>query len=152
MTIRRISADEAPRVRELKRELTAELARRYPEDRIGISKQGLSNLETLYRVGAVHEDVYTLVAEVDGKLLALATAEVRRSGSLPGVAGEIELLALERAGADAVEALAREAVRVLREAGARVILRYDDAQHPEREPWESLGFKLDTVRFSLYAE
>jgi hypothetical protein len=28
----------------------------------------------------------------------------------------------------------------------------EDAHHPERQPWESLGFKADVIRFSLYAK
>jgi hypothetical protein len=26
----------------------------------------------------------------------------------------------------------------------------EDAQHPQREPWEALGFEPDVIRYSLY--
>jgi hypothetical protein len=48
------------------------------------------------------------------------------------------------------EALARGALELLRDGGARVIFHTEDAHLPEREPWESLGFEADVVRFSLY--
>jgi hypothetical protein len=46
----------------------------------------------------------------------------------------------------------REAVRWLRDHGAGPIFHTEDAAHPELEPWESLGFEADVVRFSLYVE
>ena len=61
MQIRRIGAEEAPVVRELYRAMVAEAAERHPDEGIGISERGLDNLETHFRVGAVHEDVLTLV-------------------------------------------------------------------------------------------
>ena len=151
MTIRRISAAEAPRVRELYGALTTELARRHPEDEIGISEQGLSNMETQFRVGAVHQDVLTLVAEVDANFVGLGTGEITRSGFLPGTSAEVGTWVLEDHAALEPE-LARATVSWARERGARVIVHYDDAQHPNRGVWEELGFELDTVRFSLYTE
>ena len=152
-TIRRIRVEEAPAVRELYREMTKELAARYPEDRIAISQQGLSNLETHFRLGAVHDDVVTLVAEQEGNLVGFALAELTRGRSLPGVAGEVAELWTRPGTDETVRAdLAREAVRVLRERGAGPIFHTDDAARPEREPWLSLGFEPDVVRFSLYPE
>jgi ribosomal protein S18 acetylase RimI-like enzyme len=150
-TIRRIRVEEARLVRDLTRRSTEELAARFPEDRIGISERGLDNFETLYRLGAVHEDVIVLVAEQDGSIVGFVDAEVRRGQGLPGVAGEIgDVYVTDGAGPDVAEALAREAVQLLRARGARVILHSEDATHPEREPWESLGFEADVLRFSLY--
>ncbi len=42
---RRVRVDEAPGIRDLVRVATEELSEPYPEDDIGISNQGLSNLE-----------------------------------------------------------------------------------------------------------
>jgi|Tabmets5t2r1_1033131.scaffolds.fasta_scaffold00644_7 ribosomal protein S18 acetylase RimI-like enzyme len=150
-TIRRMRVDEAPLLRRLTKEGIARAAAAHPEDRIGISEAGLDNLETHYRLGAVHPDLFTLVAEADGAIVGFVDAEIVRARSLPGVSGEIGDLYLdEGVTPDIAEALAREAVKLLRERGARVILHTEDARRSEREPWESLGFEADVVRFSLY--
>jgi ribosomal protein S18 acetylase RimI-like enzyme len=150
-TIRRMRLAEAPVLRELTKEGVARLAARYPEDRIGISEAGLDNLETHYRVGAAHPDLITLVAEDGGEIVGFVDAEITRDRTLPGVSGEIgDLWVREEAGAEAAEALVREAARELRDRGAGAIFHTEDADHPEREPWESLGFRGDVVRFSLY--
>ena len=149
MTIRRISADEAPRVRELYRALTAQLAREYTEDEIGISEQGLSNMETQFRVGAVHQDVLTLIAEAADEFLGLGTGEITRSGFLPGLSGEVGVWVLGGHEALAPE-LARAVIAWLRERGVGVVVHHGDAHHHDRELWESLGFELDVVRFALY--
>lgn len=146
--IRRIRLEEAPRVRELYRGAVQELTDRHPEDRIGISEQGLSNLETQFRLGSVHEDEATFVAEDDGELVGFVTASVSRGRSLPGVVGEID--ELWAADDDLLRPLAEAAVRWLAERGAGAIFHTEDAAHPEREPWESLGFEADVIRFSLY--
>jgi hypothetical protein len=152
-TIRRMRLDEAPILRELTKQGVARLAQAYPEDRIGISDQGLDNLETMYRVGAAHQDVITLVAEVDGRIVGFVDAQVTRSGGLPGVAGEIGDLYLdEGVEPEVAEALVREAIGMLRERGARPIFHTEDAERPEREPWEALGFQADTIRYALYDE
>jgi len=148
--IRRIRVDEAPAVRELYRESVLEAAERHPEDRLGISERGLDNLETQFRLGAVHEDVITLVAEEDNKLVGFVLAEVTRGRSLPGVAGEVAELWIRPGYEQLREELARAAVALLRERGAGAIFHTDDAKRPQREPWESLGFEPDVVRFSLY--
>jgi hypothetical protein len=153
MAVRRIRVDEARTLRELTRALTLGLARRFPEDRIGISEEGLDNLETYYRLGARHQDVLVLVAEDDGEIAGFVDAVVSRSGGLPGVAGEVgDLWVRPDAPAVTAEALVAGAVRELRARGAGPIFHLDDATRPAREPWESLGFELDVVRFSLYAE
>ena len=153
IVVRRMRAEEAPVVRELYREMTREAAERFHEDCIGISERGLSNLETLFRVGAVHEDVMTLVADDNGELVGFALSEVTRGRSLPGVAGEVaEVWTRPNTEANARERLVREAVRLLRERGAGPIFHTDDAEHPDREPWERLGFEADVIRFSLYPE
>jgi hypothetical protein len=150
-TIRRMRVDEAPRLRQLTKEGIARMAAAHPEDRVGISDAGLDNLETHYRLGAVHPDLITLVAEDDGDIVGFVDAEITRGRSLPGVSGEIgDLYLAAGVSPDVAEALAREAVELLRERGARVILHTEDADRPEREPWESLGFESDVVRFSLY--
>ena len=150
-TIRRITVDEAPRVRELYRALTAELARRHPDDKIGISEQGLSNMETQFRVGAVHQDVLTLIVEADGDFVGLGSGEITRSGFLPGVSAEVATWVLE--GHEALEAeLAEATVAWARDRGAGVIVHYDDPHDHNRDLWESLGFELDVVRFSRYFE
>jgi hypothetical protein len=146
--IRRIVTDEAPAVRELYRAAVAALAERYPEDRIGISDQGLGNLETQFRLGAVHDDEATFVAEEDGKLVGFVTASIGRGRALPGVAGEIH--ELWAPGSDLERRLAETAVEWLSARGAGVIFHTEDAAHPDREPWESLGFEADVVRFSRY--
>jgi hypothetical protein len=151
-SIRRIRIEEAPAVRELYRRSVLEAAERHPEDRIGVSDDGLGNLETHFRLGAVHDDVITLVADEDGDLVGFVLAEVVRGRSLPGVVGEVAEL-WTRPGDEGLRAeLAREAVRLLRDRGAGPIFHTDDAKHPEREPWESLGFEADVVRFSLYPQ
>jgi hypothetical protein len=138
-------------VRELYRAMVAEAAARSPEDRIGISERGLSNLETLFRLGAVHEDEIALVAEEGGELVGFVLAEVTRGRGLPGLAGEVSELWSRPDGDESMrERLAREAVRELRARGAGPIFHTEDADHPEREPWASLGFEADVVRFSLY--
>jgi predicted N-acetyltransferase YhbS len=149
-TIRRMRVEEAPAVRELYRQALLEDADRHPDDRVGISEQGLDNLETHFRVGAVHEDVITLVAEENEELVAFVLAEVTRGRSLPGVAGEVAELWVRAGGEGLRGELVREAVRMLRERGAGPIFHSDDARHPEREPWERLGFVPDVVRYSLY--
>jgi hypothetical protein len=151
--IRRITVEEAPAARELYRAMIAEAAERHPEDRIGISERGLSNLETLFRLGAVHEDQIALVADDGGELVGFVLAEVTRGRGLPGVAGEVSEL-WTRADVDGStrEALVREAVRELRAHGAGPIFHTEDADHPEREPWASLGFEADVIRFSLYPD
>lgn len=150
-TIRRIRVEEARLVRELTRQGTEELAARFPEDRIAISERGLDNLETLYRLGAVHPDLIVLVAEQNDRIVGYVDAEVERGRSLPSVTGTVgDLWVSPDAGPAVAEALVREAVRLLREQGAGAIFHTEDAAHPEREPWESLGFETDVVRFSLY--
>jgi predicted N-acetyltransferase YhbS len=151
--IRRIRVEEAPVVRELYRAMITEAAERHPEDRVGISERGLSNLETLFRLGAVHQDHITLVAEEDGEPVGFVLAEVTRGSGLPGLAGEVaELWVRPNAQGDIRERLIQEAVRELRERGAGPIFHYDDAHRAEPEPWQSLGFEPDVLRFSLYPE
>ena len=153
--IRRIRVEEARAVRELVREAVAEAAERYPEERIGISERGLANLETQFRLGAVHEDEVTLVAvEEDEQIVGFVTAWVSRGRATPGVAGELERLWVRPASRNGRlgRRLAEAAVEWLRQRGARAIFRHEDARHPEREPWESLGFEADVIRFSLYGE
>jgi hypothetical protein len=153
MNVRRVRVDEAPLLRRLTKESVVREAELYPEDRIGISDQGLDNLETRYRLGAVHPDLITLVAERDGEIVGTVDAEVIHGRGLPGHAGEIvDLQLVDGAGPDVAEALARKAVELLREAGARVIHHPEDADRPEREPWESLGFTADTIRYALYSD
>ena len=147
--IRRVRVDEAPDVREMYRAAVQDIADRYPEDRVAISEQGLANLETQFRIGAVHEDEATFVAEEGGELVGFITASVTRGRALPGVAGEIEELWTSR-GSDVERRLAEVTLRWLSERGARAIFHTEDAMHPEREPWETLGFKADVIRFSLY--
>jgi GNAT superfamily N-acetyltransferase len=150
-TIRRLRLAEAPVLRELTKEGVAREAARYPEDQIGISEAGLDNLETHYRVGAAHPDLITLVAEEGGEIVGFVDAEITRDRSLPGVSGEIgDLYVTEEAGDEVAKALVGEAVRLLRERGAGAIFHTEDADRPDREPWESLGFTADVVRLSLY--
>jgi GNAT superfamily N-acetyltransferase len=150
-TIRRMRLAEAPVLRELTKEGVAREAARYPEDQIGISEAGLDNLETHYRVGAAHPDLITLVAEEGGEIVGFVDAEITRDRGLPGVSGEIgDLYITEEAGDEVAKALVREAVRLLRERGAGAIFHTEDADRPDREPWESLGFTADVVRLSLY--
>lgn len=153
-TIRRVRVEDAPRVRELYRAAVQEAAERYPEDRIGISENGLSNLETQFRLGAVHEDEATFVAEEDGDLVGFVTAAVTRGRALPGVAGEIEELWVQPGvrRAELERRLAETTLAWLRDRGARAIFHTDDATHPQREPWQTLGFEADVIRFSLYDE
>jgi GNAT superfamily N-acetyltransferase len=150
-TIRRMRLAEAPVLRELTKEGVAREAARYPEDQIGISEAGLDNLETHYRVGAAHPDLITLVAEEGGEIVGFVDAEITRDRSLPGVSGEIgDLYVTEEAADEVAKALVGEAVRLLRERGAGAIFHTEDADRPDREPWESLGFTADVVRLSLY--
>jgi GNAT superfamily N-acetyltransferase len=150
-TIRRMRLAEAPVLRELTKEGVAREAARYPEDQIGISEAGLDNLETHYRVGAAHPDLITLVAEEGGEIVGFVDAEITRDRSLPGVSGEIgDLYVTEEAGDEVAKALVGEAVRLLRERGAGAIFHTEDADRPDREPWETLGFTADVVRLSLY--
>jgi GNAT superfamily N-acetyltransferase len=152
-TIRRMRLAEAPVLRELTKEGVAREAARYPEDQIGISEAGLDNLETHYRVGAAHPDLITLVAEEGGEIVGFVDAEITRDRSLPGVSGEIgDLYVTEEAADEVAKALVGEAVRLLRERGAGAIFHTEDADRPEREPWESLGFTADVVRLSLYGD
>jgi hypothetical protein len=150
-TIRRMRVDESPVLRQLTKEGIAREAAAHPEDRIGISEAGLDNLETHYRLGAVHPDLITLVAETDGAIVGFLDAEITHGRSLPGVSGEIgDLYLAEGVSPEVAEALAREAVKQLRDRGVRAIFHTEDAARPEREPWESLDFEADVVRFSLY--
>jgi predicted N-acetyltransferase YhbS len=152
-TVRRARVDDAPLLRQLTKDVVNREAAKYPEDRIGISERGLDNLETRYRLGAVHQDLITLVAERNGEIVGTVDAEVLRNRGLPGVAGEIvDLQLAEGAGVEVAEELARKAVELLHEAGARVIHHAEDAGRPEREPWESLGFVADTIRYALYSD
>ncbi len=147
--IRRIRAEEAPLVREFYRACVQELADRYPVDRMSISDQGLSNLETQFRLGAVDDDEATFVAEEGGELVGFVWASVTRSRVLPGVAGEIHELCAS-GDTELERALAEVAVGWLSERDARPIFHLEDATHPQRELWESLGFTADVVRFSKY--
>jgi GNAT superfamily N-acetyltransferase len=152
--IRRVRVDEAPRVRDLVRVATEELAERYPDDDIGISSQGLSNLETQFRLGAVHEDELTLVAVEGEDILGFVCAWINRGRATPGVGGEIDWLWVRpgpRRG-DVERQLAEATILELRKRGAGAIFKMDDAQHPSRELWEGLGFVGDVMRFSLYEE
>ena len=149
-TIRRIEPDEAPQVRELYRAAVAFWAAERPEDELAISDAGLDNLETRFRLGARHEDVLTLVAEEDGELVGFALAETMRSPGLPGLAGRIDELWTQPSAVSSRRRLAEEAVRLLRERGVRPIFHQEDASDPNGEPWQSLGFVPDTVRYSLY--
>jgi hypothetical protein len=149
--IRRARIDEAPLLRQLTKAGVARDAAAHPEDRIAISDAGLDNLETYYRLGAVHEDVIVLVAEDGDRIVGFVDAGVTRSLGLPGVAGEVgDLYLIEGGRPDVAEALVREAVRLLRERGARTIVHTEGASCPEHEPWTALGFEADVVRFSLY--
>jgi hypothetical protein len=78
--IRRIRVDEAALVRELVRAATEEEAQRHPEDRVGISEQGLANLETQFRLGAVHEDEVTLVGAEGDDIVGFVCASITRGG------------------------------------------------------------------------
>jgi ribosomal protein S18 acetylase RimI-like enzyme len=99
----------------------------------------------------VHQDVIVLVAEHERRVVGFVDAEVERGRSLPGVTGTIgDLWVSEEARDDVAEALVHEAVAFLRQRGVGAIFHTEDAAHPEREPWESLGFEADVVRFSLY--
>jgi predicted N-acetyltransferase YhbS len=150
--IRRITVIEAPRVRELVRSATDELALSYPEDDIGISEQGLDNLETQFRLGAVHEDEATFVAAEGERLVGFVAAWITRGRATPGVAGTVDWLWVQpRGDRDALRReLATTAIDWLRQRGARTILREEDAEHPDRELWEGLGFEGDVTRFALY--
>ena len=150
--VRRIRVDEAPLVRELVRTATEERARLHPEDRIGISEQGLVNLETQFRLGAVHEDELTLVAVDDAKIVGFLCAWITRGRATPGVAGEIDWLWVTpgHARGDVERSLGEAAVGWLKEQGARAIFKMEDREHPNLELWEGLGFQGDVIRFSLY--
>jgi GNAT superfamily N-acetyltransferase len=150
--IRRITVDEAFGVRELVRRATDELAQRSPEDDIGIAEQGLENLETQFRLGAVHEDEATFVAAEGERLVGFVAAWITRGRATPGVAGTIDWLWVEpRSDRDALRTeLATTAIEWLRQRGARTIIHEEDADHPDRDPWEGLGFAGDVTRFSLY--
>jgi GNAT superfamily N-acetyltransferase len=150
--IRRIRVDEAPAVRELVRTATEEEARRFPEERIGISDQGLSNLETQFRLGAVHEDEVTQVAVEIDEIVGFVSASVVRGRATPGVAGVIDWFWVRPtfAGQEVERRLAHAAIAWLRDRGAGPIFKTDDARHPELEPWQSLGFDADVIRLSLY--
>lgn len=150
--VRRIRVDEAPRVRELVRAATEELAQRYPDDEIGISEHGLSNLETQFRLGAVHEDELTLVAAEAEEVLGFVCAWITRGRATPGVAGEIDWFWV-RPGptrAEIERQLADAAVRELRSRGAGPIFRMEDTEHPSHDLWEGLGFVGDVTRYALY--
>jgi hypothetical protein len=150
--IRRITVHEASRVRDLVRSAIDELAHRHPGDDIGISESGLDNLETQFRLGAVHDEEATFVAVEGVRLVGFAAAWITRGRATPGVAGTIDWLWVEsRDGRDALRrALATASIDWLREQGARTILHEEDAEHPDRELWESLGFEGDVTRYALY--
>jgi hypothetical protein len=148
MNVRRVRVDETPPLRQLRKDWVAKEAELHPEDRIGISDRGLDNLETMDRAGAVHQDLATLVAERDGEIVGFVDARVTRDLVLPGVAGEIGDLYADEPGVR--EALARAAVEFLHAREAGPIFYREDAERPEREPWESLGFVADTIRYALY--
>jgi ribosomal protein S18 acetylase RimI-like enzyme len=151
--IRRIRVNEAPLVRELVRAATEELAKRYPDDEIGISEHGLSNLETQFRLGAVHEDELTLVAAEAEEVLGFVCAWITRGRATPGVAGEIDWLWVQPGPtrADIERRLAGAAVRELRARGAGPIFRMEDTEHPILDLWEGLGFVGDVTRYARYA-
>jgi hypothetical protein len=146
--VRRARVEDAPRLRQLTKDGVAREAALYPEDRIAISEQGLDNLESMHRAGAVHNDLATLIAEHDGEIVGFVDARVTRHPVLPGLAGEIGDLYADDA--EVREALARAAVEFLRDRGAGPVFYTDDADRPEREPWKSLGFVADTIRYALY--
>lgn len=90
--IRRLRIDEAPLVRELVRLAIDDMARTYPEDDVGISERGLANLETQFRIGAVHEDELTAVAVDGDKIVGFVCAWITRGRATPGISGEIDWL------------------------------------------------------------
>lgn len=152
-TIRRIRVAEAAVVRELYARMVAEQAARHPEDEIGISEAGLDNLETSFRLGAVHGDVLVLVAERDGELVGFLAAEITRSPALPCTAGEIAEVWAAGEDGDALRLeLVRAAVDALRERGVGPVFHPEDAEHTDRAFWRALGFEPDVIRFSLYPE
>lgn len=152
MDIRRIRVDEAAVVCDLVRQGVEELSREHPEDNVGISETGLRNFETAFRLSAVHDDETTFVATDGNRIVGFITGWLVRRAALPGVVGELDWLWVEPSARETgiERQLGEAAIGWLRERGAKTILVLEDARHPEREPWESLGFEADVIRYSLY--
>ena len=148
--IRRVHEEEAPTLRELCRHAVQRLAESYPDDRYGISEHGLDCLERHWRLGASHDEAFCLVAVRDGAIVGWVDAELSRSPTLPGVAGEIGDLYRLPGHEDVGRPLVEEAVRRLQELGASPILHMDDIRRPD-PVFDELGFERDVVRQSLYA-
>jgi GNAT superfamily N-acetyltransferase len=149
---RRISGPNRSAWARQRRLATDEDAEQHPEDQVGISEEGLANLETQLRLGAVHEDELALVAIDGDELIGFTTAWLTRGRATPGVRGEIDWL-WARPGASRHEVarrLGEEAVRWLFQRGAGAVFKMDDIDHPRRDLWESLGFEGDVIRFSRY--
>lgn len=148
--IRRVREDEAPTLRKLCRDAVQRLAERYPDDRYGISEQGLDHLEQHWRLGASHDEAFCLVAVREGAIVGWVDAELSRSTTLPGLAGEIGDLYRLPGHEDVGRPLVEAAVRRLQELGASPILHMDDIRRPD-PVFDELGFERDVVRQSLYA-
>jgi hypothetical protein len=74
--IRRMRVDEAPLVRQLVRTAIEELAERHPEDRIGISEGGLSNLCSAGRTVKISVRASTVRTDQMPKEVGAAVAAV----------------------------------------------------------------------------
>lgn len=146
--IRRIRAGEAAVVTDLWDEMA-----RSADDGGPLSERGRRNITAMLAAAADHEEVFCLVAENDGELIAFTVGRTVRDPLLPGVGGEIEeFYVTPPARASGLSrALADAAMEQLRAMGAGIIWHHvcrDD--NAAQGFWQHLGFEGDTIRFALY--
>ena len=146
--IRRIRAGEAAVVTDLWDDMA-----RSADDGGPLSARGRRNITAMLTLAADHDEVFCLVAEKDGHIVAFTVGRLVREQLLPGVGGEIEeFYVIPAARASGLSrALADAVMEQLRSMGAGIIWHHvcrDD--QAAQGFWQHLGFEGDTIRFALY--
>ncbi len=139
--IRRIRLDEVGAVSDL-------YVHEYAHE---LGDSGKPAIEVWLQNCALHPKAFCLIAEEADAITGFVIASLRESHVMPGLAGELYELWARNGDEPCRSALAREAIARLRALGARTI-RFDSSDETHAPLFEGLGFKADSVRYSLYDE